>query len=162
MDFAFWHLAGEFHLAQTLGYVFLPEYYWLNSEVFAALQKTERRKFMTKKKKTETKLENRISFRLTDQQYENLLVVAKRCRITPSEYIRHCLGTDEMIVIEIFEVKSEELEKITENYSALGEIFNQLARYLNAGGEKTKQIEDEIHETIYRLLDLNSMWSASS
>ena len=110
---------------------------------------------MTKKKKTETKLENRISFRLTDQQYENLLVAAKRCRITPSEYIRCCLGTDEIIVIERFEVKSEELEEITENYSALGEIFNQLARYLNAGGEKTKQIEDEIHETIYRLLDLN-------
>ena len=52
-------------------------------------------------------------------------------------------------------MKSEELEEITENYSALGEIFNQLARYLNAGGEKTKQIEDEIHETIQRLLDLN-------
>ena len=110
---------------------------------------------MTKKKKTETKLENRISFRLIDQQYENLLVEAKRCRITPSEYIRRCLGTDEIIVIERFEVTSEELEEITENYSALGEIFNQLARYLNAGGEKTKQIEDEIHETIYRLLDLN-------
>ena len=110
---------------------------------------------MAKKKKTETKLENRISFRLTDQQYENLLVAAKRCRITPSEYIRLCLGTDEIVVIERFEVKSEELEEITENYSALGEIFNQLARYLNAGGEKTKQIEDEIHETIYRLLDLN-------
>ena len=31
---------------------------------------------MAKKKKTETKLENRISFRLTDQQYENLLVAA--------------------------------------------------------------------------------------
>ena len=110
---------------------------------------------MAKKKKKETKMENRISFRLTDQQYENLLVAAKRCRITPSEYIRRCLGTDEIVVIERFEVKSEELEEITENYSALGEIFNQLARYLNAGGEKTKQIEDEIHETIYRLLDLN-------
>ena len=110
---------------------------------------------MAKKKKTETKLENRISFRLTDQQYENLLVAAKRCRITPSEYIRLCFGVDEIIVIERFEVKSEELEEIIENYSALGEIFNQLARYLNAGGEKTKQIEDEIHATIYSLLDLN-------
>lgn len=110
---------------------------------------------MKKKKKKVTKMENRISFRLTDQQYENLLVAAKRCGITPSEYIRLCLGTDEIIVIERFEVKSEELEEITENYSALGEIFNQLARFLNAGGEKTKQIEDEIHETIQRLLDLN-------
>lgn len=110
---------------------------------------------MAKKKKKETKLENRISFRLTDQQYENLQVAAKHCRITPSEYIRCCFGADEIIVIERFEVKSEELEEITENYSALGEIFNQLARYLNAGGEKTKQIEDEIHESIYRLLDLN-------
>lgn len=110
---------------------------------------------MTKMKKKETKMENRISFRLTDQQYENLQVAAKGCRITPSEYIRRCLGTDEIIVIERFEVKSEKLEEITENYSALGEIFNQLARFLNAGGEKTKQIEDEIHETINRLLDLN-------
>lgn len=110
---------------------------------------------MAKKKKNETKMENRISFRLTDQQYENLLVAAKYCGITQSEYIRLCLGTDEIIVIERFEVKSEELEEITENYSALGEIFNQLAGFLNAGGGKTKQIEDEIHETIYRLLDLN-------
>ena len=110
---------------------------------------------MAKKKKKETKMENRISFRLTDQQYENLQVAAKRCRITPSEYIRLCFGADEIIVIERFEVKSEELEEIIENYSALGEIFNQLARYLNAGGEKTKQIEDEIHATIYSLLDLN-------
>ena len=31
---------------------------------------------MAKKKKKETKMENRISFRLTDQQYENLLVAA--------------------------------------------------------------------------------------
>ena len=95
---------------------------------------------MTKKKKKETKMENRISFRLTDQQYENLQVAAKRCRITPSEYIRRCLGTDEIIVIERFEVKSEELEEITENYSALGEIFNQLARYLNAGGKKQNKL----------------------
>lgn len=88
---------------------------------------------MAKKKKKEAKMENRISFRLTDQQYENLQVAAKRCRITPSEYIRLCFGVDEIIVIERFEVKSEELEEIIENYSALGEIFNQLARYLNAG-----------------------------
>lgn len=110
---------------------------------------------MTKKKKKETKMENRISFRLTDQQYENLQVAAKRCRITPSEYVRLCLDSDEIVVIERFETKSEELEEITENYSTLGEIFNQLARFLNAGGEKTKQIEDEIHETIQRLLNLN-------
>ena len=110
---------------------------------------------MAKKKKKEAKMENRISFRLTDQQYENLLVAAKRCRITPSEYVKLCLDSDEIIVIERLEVKSEELEEITENYSALGEIFNQLAIFLNAGGGKTKQIEDEIHETICRLLDLN-------
>ena len=85
MDFVLWHLAGEFHLAQTLGYVFLPEYYWLHLEVFAALQKTERRKPMAKKKKKAANMENRISFRLTDQQYENLQVAATRCSITPSE-----------------------------------------------------------------------------
>lgn len=89
---------------------------------------------MSTPKNTRCKYPHRIGVRVDDELYEKFLNEAIMCDMTPSEFFRQLLRKRRPISRQKIAVVSPELPGLIDEYREVGNEFNSLAHYFNAGG----------------------------
>lgn len=99
-----------------------------------------------------TNRSHKISFRLSDDEYEHLSIVCEALGITYSQYLRRAALTariDRPIVqITLGEESARELGA---QFGKIGGLLNQIARKLNSGDERTEKMMVDIDRIINRM-----------
>jgi len=85
-------------------------------------------------KNTRCKYPHRIGVRVDDELYEKILNGAIMCDMAPSEYFRQLLKKRRPIYWQKIAVVPPEMPGLIEKYREVGNEFNNLAHYFNAGG----------------------------
>ena len=115
----------------------------------------------TKKKEKELKRNHRITLRFTDVEYEVITENAKAAKLPLAEYARlQALDKKVSVKYEIV-VDVPELKKLIAEFGKIGGNLNQIARYLNQGGQQTaeflkshRQRLTEIYEMKYAVIKM--------
>ena len=89
---------------------------------------------MSTPKNTRCKYPHRIGVRVDDELYEKILNGAIMCDMTPSEFFRQMIKKRRPISWQKIAVIPRELPELIDKYREVGNEFNNLAHYLNAGG----------------------------
>lgn len=89
---------------------------------------------MSTPKNTRCKYPHRIGVRVDDELYEKIQNGAIMCDMSPSEFFRQLLKKRRPIRWEKIAVVPPELPGLIEKYREVGNEFNNLAHYFNAGG----------------------------
>ena len=89
---------------------------------------------MSTPKNTRCKYPHRIGVRVDDELYEKILNGAIMCDMAPSEYFRQLLKKRRPIYWQKIAVVPPEMPGLIEKYREVGNEFNNLAHYFNAGG----------------------------
>ena len=115
----------------------------------------ERRIFLTKRKVDDKYKRNTIiTLRLTDME---LAVLDKACDntgLSRSDYLRSLImQRTPKIHFEVI-ADIDVIKKLVGEYGKIGSNLNQIAKYFNAGGERSLMIEDEIRQCISDLFVL--------
>lgn len=110
---------------------------------------------MTKRKVDDKYKRNTvITLRLTDME---LAVLDKACDntgLSKSDYLRSLIMQNSpKIHFEII-ADMDVIKKLVGEYGKIGSNLNQIAKYFNAGGERSLMIEDEIRQCISDLFVL--------
>ena len=100
------------------------------------------------------KKERRVTFRLTDMEYEMIETHADNAEMTISEYIRHQLLKGKVDVYYSIVADVPELKKLTNEFARIGNNLNQIAKYFNTGGIRSLAMEDDIRFCINEIMDL--------
>ena len=92
-----------------------------------------------------------VAVRLSDIEIELLDQNASILGVSRSEYLRKLLIEKEICNrIEIVaDIKI--LRKLVSEYGKIGSNLNQIARYFNSGGDRSRAVEEEIHQCISAL-----------
>ena len=110
----------------------------------------------------DTNRSHKISFRLSDDEYEHLSIVCEALGITYSQYLRRAALTVRIDrpVVQITLDKNT-TQKLTAQLGKIGSNLNQIARKLNSGDDGNQKILDAIADSMsdlhQRLLYLKSM-----
>lgn len=102
----------------------------------------------TSKKQLELLHPHFVAVRLSDIEIELLDQNASILGVSRSEYLRKLLIEKEIYNrIEIVaDIKI--LRKLVSEYGKIGSNLNQIARYFNSGGDRSRAVEEEIHQCI--------------
>lgn len=102
----------------------------------------------TSKKQSELLHPHFVAVRLSDIEIELLDQNASILGVSRSEYLRKLLIEKEICNrIEIVaDIKI--LRKLVSEYGKIGSNLNQIARYFNSGGDRSRAVEEEIHQCI--------------
>lgn len=103
------------------------------------------------KKQSELLHPHFVAVRLSDIEIELLDQNASIFGVSRSEYLRKLLIEKEICNrIEIVaDIKI--LRKLVSEYGKIGSNLNQIARYFNSGGDRSRAVEEEIHQCISAL-----------
>ena len=105
-------------------------------------------------KENERSRSHHITLRLTDMEYELVMNRAKEAGISRSDYIRKQLLEGAFIIKYEIVADIPELQKLTAEFGKIGNNLNQIAKYFNMGGVRSKSMQDEIHECISRIFEM--------
>lgn len=105
-------------------------------------------------KEKELSRSHHITLRLTDMEYELVMNRAKEAGISRSDYIRKQLLEGAFIIKYEIVADIPELQKLTAEFGKIGNNLNQIAKYFNMGGVRSKSLQDEIHECISRIFEM--------
>ena len=89
---------------------------------------------MSTPKNTRCKYPHRIGVRVDDELYVKIQNGAIMCDLSPSEFFRQMLKKRRPISWQKIAVVPPELPGLIEKYREVGNEFNNLAHYFNAGG----------------------------
>ena len=89
---------------------------------------------MSTPKNTRCKYPHRIGVRVDDELYVKILNGAIKCDLSPSEFFRQMLKKRRPISWQKIAVVPPELPGLIDKYREVGNEFNNLAHYFNAGG----------------------------
>ena len=89
---------------------------------------------MSTPKNTRCKYPHRIGVRVDDELYEKILNGAIKCDLSPSEFFRQMLKKRRPVSWQKIAVVPPELPGLIDKYREVGNEFNNLAHYFNAGG----------------------------
>ena len=89
---------------------------------------------MSTLKNTRCKYPHRIGVRVDDELYMKILNGAIKCDLSPSEFFRQMLKKRRPISWQKIAVVPPEMPGLIEKYRKVGNEFNNLAHYFNAGG----------------------------
>ena len=89
---------------------------------------------MSTPKNTRCKYPHRIGVRVDDELYMKILNGAIKCDLSPSEFFRQMLKKRRPICWQRIAVIPPELPGLIDKYREVGNEFNNLAHYFNAGG----------------------------
>lgn len=113
----------------------------------------ERYSTMTHRKKQVAAVRNnRITVRFDDSEYEAISGSAKAAGLSLSEYIRQQAVYGKVEIHNHIVADFPKLEKLTQEFSAIGNNLNQLTRYFHMGGLKSKSMTDELTRCINEIL----------
>lgn len=105
-------------------------------------------------KEKELSRSHHITLRLTDMEYELVMNRAKEAGISRSDYIRKQLLEGAFVIKYEIVADIPELQKLTAEFGKIGNNLNQIAKYFNMGGVRSKSMQDEIHECISRIFEM--------
>lgn len=106
------------------------------------------------KKEKELNRSHHITLRLTDIEYELIMERATEAGISRSDYIRRQLLDGQFIYRYEIVADVPELQKLTAEFGKIGSNLNQIAKFFNMGGIRSKSMQDEIHECISRIFEM--------
>lgn len=110
---------------------------------------------MTKRKVDDKYKRNTvITLRLTDMELAVLYKACDNTGLSKSDYLRSLIMQNSpKIHFEII-ADMDVIKKLVGEYGKIGSNLNQIAKYFNAGGERSLMIEDEIRQCISDLFVL--------
>ena len=95
-----------------------------------------------------------IAFRLTDLEYELVTEKAKEAGVSASAFIRNLLLDGNVTIRYEIVADIPELQRLTAELGKIGNNLNQIAKYFNMGGVRSKSMQDEIHDCITKLFEM--------
>lgn len=96
---------------------------------------------------------HRITIRLTDDMFEVASQDAKSAKLSVAEYIRQLILKRTIKYAPIIVHNDSEIVQELRSISKLGGNLNQIARYLNQGGNMTNPLSKEVRNTLQFLND---------
>ena len=95
---------------------------------------------------------HRITVRLDDAQYEIIQGSAKEAGMSISEYIRQQAVFGKVEIHNHIVADFPKLEKLAQEFSAIGNNLNQLTRYFHMGGLKSQTMTNELTRCINEIM----------
>ena len=92
--------------------------------------------------------------RLNEQEMDYLDRATEQLNITRSEYLRNLIMEKPMIYTYEIVANDEDLRKLTGEIGKIGSNLNQIAKYLNSGGVRSKMLQEEVNQCINQLFEL--------
>ena len=110
---------------------------------------------MTRRKKPEGAVRNHlVTVRLDDTEYSAVCDSAKDAGLSLSDYFRHQGVYGKVEIHNQIVADFPKLEKLTQEFSAIGNNLNQIARRLNTYDESYPELSEEVKDAISDLTDL--------
>jgi hypothetical protein len=98
-----------------------------------------------------------VMVRFTDIQYEHIVDNAKNVKLTPAEYVRQqeIAGKVEMDVRIVADI--EEIREIARLMANATGSLNQIAKYYNLGGIRSKEMQNKINAGVNAIFEIRDM-----
>ena len=107
---------------------------------------------MPNKKEEQQRKTHNIRVRLDAAQYDLIQSAASSAGMSISEYIRRQAVYGKVELHNHIVADFPKLEKLTQEFSAIGNNLNQLTRYFHMGGLKSKSMTDELTRCINEIM----------
>lgn len=121
--------------------------------IASAVPGTEKGMDMTRRKKPEGALRSHlVTVRLDDIEYETVSANAKAAGLSLSDYFRQHAVYGKVEIHNHIVADFPKLEKLAQEFSAIGNNLNQLTRYFHMGGLKSKAMTDELTRCINEIM----------
>lgn len=96
-----------------------------------------------------------VKTRLSSAEKEELDKIIERTDLSISEYLRCAIfGTPIQESSQIPEANIKNFEHLIAEYGRIGNNMNQIARFLNSGGDLSSALAKELKRSIWELTDL--------
>ena len=96
----------------------------------------------------------KIDFRLDETQYSIIEKHAADAGMSVSDYVRHQAVYGKVEISYPVIAKVSELQELTNQFAAIGNNLNQIARYFNMGGLQSKAMREEINSCVAEIMKL--------
>ena len=96
----------------------------------------------------------KIDFRLDETQYSIIEKNATDAGMSVSDYVRHQAIHGKVSISYPVVAKVADLQKLTNQFAAIGNNLNQIAKYFNMGGLQSKAIREEINVCVAEIMQL--------
>ena len=106
---------------------------------------------MARKKDELGAREKTIHFRVSEAFYEVIAHEARQCGLSISEFCRRVLINRPIKKLPVIIHDEREIKQELRNINKLGNNLNQIARYLNEGGQMNETLSQEIRKTLTTL-----------
>ena len=108
------------------------------------------------KKEKELLKEHRVTVRFKEIQFSIVENYAKQLGVPVAEYIRRQAVHGKVEINYPIVADVEQLQKLTDEFHAIGNNLNQIARYFNMGGLHSIAIRQEINECVMELMKMRN------
>ena len=98
--------------------------------------------------------EHRVTVRYKDVQYGIVEKNAQMLGVPIAEYVRHISVHGKVEVNFPVIADLPELQKLTNEFAAIGNNLNQIAKYFNTGGLQSKAMREEINSCIAQIMQM--------
>ena len=109
------------------------------------------------KKRTAPVKKHTFVVRLDDVQYSIIEKYASQLGISMAEYIRRQAVHGKVEIYHPIVASLPELQKLTDEFSAIGNNLNQIARYFHMGGLQSKAMREEINYCISEIMKMRKI-----
>ena len=96
----------------------------------------------------------KIDFRLDETQYSIIEKYAADAGMSVSDYVRHQAIYGKVEISYPVIVKVSDLQELTNQFAAIGNNLNQIAKYFNMGGLQSKAMREEINRCVAEIMKL--------
>ena len=96
----------------------------------------------------------KIDFRLDEIQYSIIEKNAADAGMSVSDYVRHQAIHGKVAISYPVVAEVADLQRLTNQFAAIGNNLNQIARYFNMGGLQSKAIREEINGCVAEIMKL--------
>ena len=100
---------------------------------------------------------HKITVRLTEEQYELVESNAKKMGVTIAEYGRQQMVFGKVGVRYNISIPIEEAREITRLLANVTANLNQIAKYFNMGGLRSKEVQEQINAAVESIFDIRQM-----
>ena len=100
---------------------------------------------------------HKITVRLTEEQYELVESNAKKMGVTIAEYGRQQMVFGKVGVRYSISIPIEDAREITRLLANATANLNQIAKYFNMGGLRSKEVQEQINAAVESIFDIRRM-----
>ena len=96
----------------------------------------------------------KVTIRLTEEQYELVESNAKRMGVTVAEYGRQQMVFGKVGIRYSISIPIEEAREITRLLGNATGNLNQIAKYFNMGGLRSRKVQEQINAAVESIFDI--------